>query len=59
LSTWHPWERVKHFISREYKRNKAIKKHMQAVKGRIDIRRESVVNASNRHELENSDAQWK
>jgi hypothetical protein len=46
-------------MSREYKRNKAIKKHMQAVKGKIDIRRESVVNASNRHELENSDVKWK
>ena len=59
LSTWHPWERVKHFMSREYKRNKAIKKHMQAVKGRIDIRRESVVSAANRHELQNSDDLWR
>ncbi len=59
ISTWHPWSRMKHFISREHKRNKAIKKHMQAVKGRIDIRRESVVNASNRHELEHSDDKWK
>jgi hypothetical protein len=46
-------------MSREYKRNKAIKKHMQAVKGRIDIRRESVVSAANRHELQNSDDLWR
>ena len=46
-------------MAKNYADYKAIKKHMQAVKGRIDIRRESVVNASNRHELENSDAQWK
>ena len=59
LGTWHPWERIKHFISREYKRDKAIKKHMQAVKWKIDIRRESVVNAANRHELEYSDDKWK
>jgi hypothetical protein len=49
---------MKHFISREYKRNKAIKKHMQAVKGKIDTRRESVTSASNRHEIENSDNNW-
>ena len=59
LSTWHPWSRVKHFISREYKRNKIIKKHMQAVKGKIDIRRDSVISAANRHELQNSDDQRK
>jgi hypothetical protein len=59
LSTWHPWSRIKHFVSREYKRNKIIKKHMQAVKGKIDIRRDSVISAANRHELQNSDDQWK
>lgn len=57
--SYHPWARMKHFFSREYKKKKRIKKHLQAAKGKIDLRRNDVVTASDRHEYQHGDTLWK
>jgi hypothetical protein len=59
ISTWKPWDRLKTSLLRSARRKKEREKYMASAKKTIDLTRSEVVNASDRHEKEFADAEWK
>ncbi|MEI6426160.1 MAG: hypothetical protein WCO66_02285 [Candidatus Absconditabacteria bacterium] len=59
LSTWHPWKRVSTYMMRSVRRQQRRNSHLSSVRGNIDLTRNDVVHASDRHEQEFADANWR
>jgi hypothetical protein len=59
LSTWHPWARVSTYMMRSIRRQQRRNSHLSSVRGNIDLTRNDVVNASDRHEQEFADVNWR
>ncbi len=58
ISTWKTWERMKTYALRSIRRQKRRNSHLAHVKWNIDLTRQDVVFASDRHELESNEADW-
>lgn len=58
LKTRKPWERMKTYALRSLNRKQRRNRHLSSVRWNINLTREDVVYASDRHEMESNEADW-
>ena len=58
IQSWKPWRRMQTYALRSLRRQQRRNRHMASIRWNINLTREDVVNASDRHEMESNEWAW-